>query len=86
MNEIFQIEERPYNFRKNVFVKRHNVRTVHYGTETVSFLAPKLWELIPEDCEMETSLITFKEKIKNWIPDNCPCRICEKYVQNLGFL
>ena len=86
MNEIFQIEERPYNFRNDVFVKRHNVRTVRYGTETVSFLAPKLWEMIPEDCKKETSLITFKEKIKNWIPDNCPCRICKKYVQNLGFL
>ena len=86
MNEVFQIEERPYNFRNGVFIRRHNVRTVRYGTETVSFLAPKLWELIPEDCKNETSLTAFKVKIKNWIPDNCPCRICKKYVPNLGFL
>ena len=86
MNEIFQIEERPYNLRNEVFVKRHNVRTVRYGTEAVSFLAPKIWDLVPEDCKNETDLIAFKEKIKNWIPDSCPCRICKKYVQNLGFL
>ena len=86
MNEVFQIKERPYNFRNGVFIRRHNVRTVRYGTETVSFLAPKLWELLPEDCKNETSLTAFKEKIKNWIPDNCPCRICKKYVPNLVFL
>ena len=86
MKEIFEVEERPYNLRNNVFVKRSNVRTVRYGTETVSFLAPKLWDMIPEECKNETSLIAFKEKIKTWMPDNCPCRICKTYIQNLGFL
>ena len=86
MKEIFQVEERPYNFRHNVFVKRHNVKSVRYGTETASFLAPKLWDMIPEECKNETSVNAFKEKIKTWVPDNCPCRICKTYVQNLGFL
>ena len=25
-----------------------------------------------------------KNKIKNWTPPNCPCRLCKTFVQGLG--
>ena len=60
--------------------------TVSYGTETISHLAPKIWEQVPDEIKNSNSLNTFKRKIKLWIPSSCPCRICKIYIQNLGFL
>ena len=27
-----------------------------------------------------------KNKIREWAPKNCPCRLCKMYVQSTGFL
>ena len=86
MKDIFEINESRYNFRHDFLVKRHNVHSVQYGTETAAFLAPKLWDTIPDECKNATTLNAFKEKIKNWIPENCPCRICKTFVRNVGFI
>ena len=28
----------------------------------------------------------FKKAIKQWKPEDCPCRLCKVFVQNAGFL
>ena len=53
-----------YNLRSaNVFQAR-NVHTVRYGTETLSFLAPKIWALVPEDIKTPLRLNFLRKKIK----------------------
>ena len=66
--------------------KGHNVRTVYYGTETISFRGPKIWALVPEDIRASNTIEEFKSKIKGWGPEGCTCRLCKVYVQNIGFL
>ena len=83
MNEIFQLKNSTYNLRKNT---TRNVRSVYYGTETISYLGPKIWELVPNEIKNSTSLSIFKRKIKYWIPNDCPCRLCKVYVANVGFI
>ena len=61
-------------------------RTVYFGTECVSSLAPKLWELIPSAIKSAKSLNIFKAKAKSWTTDKCPCRLCKTYVGNFGFI
>ena len=51
-------------------------RTVYNGTESVSYLGPKIWDIVPEEYNTMNSLNSFKESIKNWVPLNCPCRLC----------
>ena len=34
----------------------------------------------------KSHLSSFKAEIKKWIPENCPCRICKKYLPGLGFI
>ena len=60
--------------------------TVYFGTEIISYLAPQLWELIPSEIKSAKSLNIFKEKIKSWTTDKCPCRLCKTYVGNIGFI
>ena len=57
------------------------VHLVDQGTESPSFLGPKIWELVPEDLKQSESLDIFKSKIKNWVPLRCPCRLCHIYFR-----
>ena len=84
-NNVFQINPSVYNLRNSEF-KTENVKTVHYGTESLSFLGPRIWKLVPLEIKKLTSLQIFKNKIKTWAPENCPCRLCKTYVQGVGFV
>ena len=86
MNLVFPTIQPVYNLRSNNCFKGYNVRTVHYGTESLRYLGPKIWSLIPNEIRCLSSLQKFKSKIKKWIPEACPCRLCKVYIKDLGFL
>ena len=46
--DIFHFAEKPYNLRNNSTLKRRCNRSVYFGTETKSSLAPKIWESDPK--------------------------------------
>ena len=86
MHDIFPFSNNIYNLRNDKSFKTSNVRTVHYGTETIRFRGPQTWNLIPEDFRNATNLKIFKSKIKKWNPVGCKCRICRIYVPFYGFI
>ena len=45
-----------------------NPKTVRYGTETTSFLSPKIWSLIPQNIKDSGSLPCFKKTLENGNP------------------
>ena len=75
-----------YNLRRINHFEIPFVRTVYNGTESVSYLGPKIWEIVPEEYKALNSLNSFKESIKNWVPLNCPCRLCKTCVYGAGFI
>ena len=79
MKEIFEIEIRNYNFLHDILIKRCNILSVYYGTVTASFIGPKIWDALPNNCKDATSLKSFKVNLKRWIPENCPCRLCKTH-------
>ena len=46
----------------------------------------KIWDMPPDDYKDIDDLNTFKSKIKNWRPENCPCRLCKVDINNIGFV
>ena len=86
MNDVFHIRKKNYNTRKADEFQSHCVKTVHYGTETVSFLGPKIWSILPDEYKSITNINEFKNKIKSWVPQNCPCRLCKTYIHHIGFI
>ena len=56
--------------RNDPELQRRRNRTVYYGTESISSLAPKIWELILSTIRNAKSLGKFKEKIKFWTTVN----------------
>lgn len=46
MSEFNQVNH-SYNLYKNINFCTCNVKTVHYGTNTLSYLGPKMWNFAP---------------------------------------
>ena len=59
-----------YNLRSNNFLNRRRVNSIRYGTESVSFLAPQIWDiLLKEVLDFET-FKSFKPEIKKGFHGN----------------
>ena len=85
MSELFMIKENKYKLRNEVILASNLPRSTNYGINSVSHLAPKIWELIPNELRNCLTLNLFKETIKTWIPHNCPCNLCRVYIHGVGF-
>ena len=78
--------ENHYNLRNYNGFRSPFARTVYHGTESMSYLGPKIWDIVPIELKNAQSLNSFKKSIRKWIPNNCPCRLSKRYVDGVGFL
>ena len=62
------------------------VRSVYNVTESLSFLGLRIWDIAPTELKEVKPLSAFKSRIKTWWPQNCPCRLCKRYLPNIGNL
>ena len=85
MDSMFERRNEPYNFR-NIQEFLTEKKELYYGLETVIYRSRQLWSLVPENIKEVESLEIFKREVKNWICDDCPCRLRKPYLQNIGFL
>ena len=87
MQEIFTIKEQgEYNLRNQVdFVVPH-VKSVNFGFASIRYIGPKIWESLSQNLKNKETIDSFKTAIKKWKPDSCSCRLCETYLQNIGYL
>ena len=88
MKDIFELQNPSYNLfgsTCNQF-RRENIKTVHYGLESVRCIGPKIWELVPNSIKYCDSLSKFRKLIKSWRLKSCPCRLCKTYIAHLGFI
>ena len=63
--------------------KFHNKRK---RTQSVKFLGPKIWAIVPQNIKNCKSFQEFKRLMKVWKPEDYPCWMCKKYVANIGFI
>ena len=84
--ELFYKANALYNLRQDVSFCSYNVKTVLYGTEMLPYLGRKTWNLVPFDIRYCATEQMFCQKIKEWKPDRCPCRLRKIYVPNLWFI
>ena len=50
-SEIFHRRDINYNLRINSDFAMPNVRSVSYGSESISYLGPKIWDIVPLELE-----------------------------------
>ena len=70
INDVFPLSTSSnYDIRSRPTFTTRSVKTVYYGTESLSWLAPKVWELISSNIKSLENFPKFKKVIKNWKPD-----------------
>ena len=86
MNSVFNLKgNNRYRLRNVYELYIGKSRTVKYGSETISYLAPKIWSIVPQTVKESTSICSFKTKIRKWKPD-CPYWLCKIYLHYVGFM
>ena len=48
-------------------------------------LGRKIWEVLPVDRKNPDFLDSFKSEIKNWRRQECPCKLCKRYIHQVDF-
>ena len=86
MNEIFIKRNNAYNLRNPLEFVRPKVHIVFNGKQSISYLVPQMWDMIPAETKNLTTASAFKREVKNWKIENCPCRLCKPYIQDVGFI
>ena len=87
MKEIFCHKGNDLGTRSGDAFLRPHVRSVKKGDRSLRSFGPIVWNaMLPEKLKKCESLDSFKDSIKSWVPDNCPCELCKTYVPGLGFV
>ena len=85
LDNIFKLNPaRQYHLRGNTDFLVPPVNTVHFGKDSLQYFGSVIWKLIPPNILSCSKLDEFKNKIRNWSPPECPCRLCKTYIQNIG--
>ena len=82
MQEKFRLIGNGYNLRRNITFESRPFRTQKYGKNQ----APDILSSVPRDIKVYATLDIFKSKTKNWSISGCPCKLCQRYIPNLGYL
>ena len=75
----------PKNLQLNSQFSRPLVRSVFHGTESITYLCPIIWDILPDSYKNVSSFIVFKDTIKKWKPENCPCKLCKTCISRVDF-
>ena len=61
MSDLFKLKETKYNLRNGSVLVSSNMKTTTYGINSITLLAPNIWEFVP--IKISKSLNIFKHKI-----------------------
>ena len=68
LTEIFVPKVSLYNLCRNNNFERCQVYSVYHDNESLSFLGPKVWDLVLLELKQLESFEVLKLKLKKWIP------------------
>ena len=75
-----------YYLRNTSDFAARRIKTVWYGSESLSYVRPRLWIILPDEYKKLQSVKDFKAKIRSWMPENFPCQLCKISIQYIGFI
>ena len=86
MADILDIRNVNYNLRSQTYFPVEPINTSHYGQNSIRFYGSKVWNMIPSELRDMSSLEVFKNEIRKWEPIDCNCKLCQTYINNLGYI
>ena len=68
ISKLFSFSNINYDLRIGFQFHQPSANTVQYGLETISYLGPKIWNMVLAEMKQKSSLSSFKGEITKWIP------------------
>ena len=87
MNDIFV--NRNYEgplLRSNTDFVKPKISSENFGRKSLSYFGNTIWTLLPTEYKELEDLESFKQKIKSWKPNLCPCKLCIPFIKGLGYV
>ena len=75
-----------YHLRNFHIFQTENPISLKYGLDAIPYCASQLWQELPIENGEVASLALFKNCIKTWKCEDCPCRSCKIFIQNVGYI
>ena len=87
MNKVFPINEpaHEYNLRKTSDFAARCIKIVQYGSESLSYLGPRLWNILPDEYKKIQSVKDIKLRSDYGCLKTAPIG-CVKYIFNMWVL
>ena len=63
-SELFRWRDISYNLRSNSNFLVPNVKSVFHGSDSISYIGPKIWDVVPLELKELTCLSAFKKVSK----------------------
>ena len=60
--DLFHVRQNNYNLRHDSYFAIPNVKSVYHGTESLSNLGPRVWNLVPDRLKQLVDIHAFKER------------------------
>ena len=67
LTEKFPQKESNYSIRNSTTLQGRSIKTVTYGSETMSSLGPKIWDILPTELKRIVSPTLYKKNIPEWV-------------------
>ena len=83
MCNILKTRTLTYNLRSPTDFMGNCVNIRRYGLNSLSYFAPRVWDMILLEIKNINSLQKIETEIRKGTPENC--YLCRRYKQNLGF-
>ena len=79
MNGIFRLRanNRPTREKYKLNLEIPEINQVRFGTKSLRYLGPKIWNSLPYHIKSSENLIKFRNIIKEWNGANCQCTLCQ---------
>ena len=80
MWEIFVTRKtkRAVRERYKTYLEIPRVNQASFGTKSLRFYGPKIWNSLPYHIKSAENLLCFKNLIKSWNGSFCSCKVCRK--------
>ena len=86
MNDVFKLRENMYSLQNFHIFQAKNPRSLKYRLNTIPYRASQFWQQVPIDIREAARLAFFKNRIKTRKCEDCPCRSCKIFIQNVGYI
>ena len=77
LNSLFFVKSSHYDIRNKILLVQPKMNTVTFGINSIVYHGSKLWNSLPVYIKMAPSLRKFKQLLKNYKEELCPCTKCK---------